>query len=189
MVSREHQPAVQELCRSPTSSWACWALHHVLACSYLNVFSFPWQVHGKCVCRHNTAGDHCEKCAPLYNDQPWKPGDGKTGAPNECRSKWEGVYWSRLSGWALAVPAGKVPQQRLLSVYTNGAITATGDKLLVIDAKLQYACCFTVADPFGLLGSGIYKAEICSSCSSVPCFSVPGFCVGLMIPSDWFDLL
>uniref|UniRef100_A0A8V0ZIJ9 Netrin-4 n=1 Tax=Gallus gallus TaxID=9031 RepID=A0A8V0ZIJ9_CHICK len=42
-------------------------------------------VHGKCVCRHNTAGDHCEKCAPLYNDQPWKPGDGKTGAPNECK--------------------------------------------------------------------------------------------------------
>uniref|UniRef100_A0A8C3VB94 Netrin-4 n=1 Tax=Catharus ustulatus TaxID=91951 RepID=A0A8C3VB94_CATUS len=49
------------------------------------VLWFPWQVHGKCVCRHNTAGDHCEKCAPLYNDQPWKPGDGKTGAPNECR--------------------------------------------------------------------------------------------------------
>ncbi|KAJ7406891.1 Netrin-4 [Willisornis vidua] len=43
-------------------------------------------VHGKCVCRHNTAGAHCEKCAPLYNDQPWKPGDGKTGAPNECRT-------------------------------------------------------------------------------------------------------
>ncbi|KGL84727.1 Netrin-4, partial [Tinamus guttatus] len=42
-------------------------------------------VHGKCMCRHNTAGDHCEKCAPLFNDQPWKPGDGKTGAPNECR--------------------------------------------------------------------------------------------------------
>uniref|UniRef100_A0A8C4VZ58 Netrin-1 n=1 Tax=Gopherus evgoodei TaxID=1825980 RepID=A0A8C4VZ58_9SAUR len=42
-------------------------------------------VHGKCVCRHNTAGNHCERCEPLYNDQPWKPGDGKTGAPNECR--------------------------------------------------------------------------------------------------------
>ncbi|XP_059505683.1 netrin-4 isoform X1 [Stegostoma tigrinum] len=41
-------------------------------------------VHGKCVCRHNTAGDHCERCAPLYNDQPWQPGDGKTGAPNQC---------------------------------------------------------------------------------------------------------
>uniref|UniRef100_A0A8C6YYS2 Netrin-4-like n=1 Tax=Nothoprocta perdicaria TaxID=30464 RepID=A0A8C6YYS2_NOTPE len=50
----------------------------------LPMHGFP--VHGKCMCRHNTAGDHCEKCAPLYNDQPWKPGDGKTGAPNECRS-------------------------------------------------------------------------------------------------------
>ncbi|MEE6502099.1 hypothetical protein FKM82_004410 [Ascaphus truei] len=42
-------------------------------------------VHGKCVCQHNTAGDHCERCAPLYSDQPWRPGDGKTGAPNECK--------------------------------------------------------------------------------------------------------
>ncbi|XP_053145707.1 netrin-4-like isoform X2 [Hemicordylus capensis] len=43
------------------------------------------EVHGKCMCRHNTAGHHCERCAPLYNDRPWEPGDGKTGAPNECR--------------------------------------------------------------------------------------------------------
>ncbi|XP_075430722.1 netrin-4-like isoform X2 [Ascaphus truei] len=42
-------------------------------------------VHGKCVCQHNTAGDHCERCAQLYSDQPWRPGDGKTGAPNECK--------------------------------------------------------------------------------------------------------
>ncbi|XP_073431103.1 netrin-4-like isoform X2 [Dendrobates tinctorius] len=41
--------------------------------------------HGKCVCQHHTAGDHCEKCAPMYNDVPWRPGDGKTGAPNECK--------------------------------------------------------------------------------------------------------
>ena len=45
------------------------------------------QVHGKCVCRHNTAGDHCERCAPLYNDRPWQPADGLTGAPHECRSE------------------------------------------------------------------------------------------------------
>ncbi|CAN9508481.1 unnamed protein product [Ophioblennius macclurei] len=42
-------------------------------------------VHGKCVCRHNTAGEHCERCAPLYNDRPWQPADGLTGAPHECR--------------------------------------------------------------------------------------------------------
>ncbi|XP_037318073.2 netrin-4 [Pungitius pungitius] len=42
-------------------------------------------VHGKCVCRHNTAGDHCERCTPLHNDRPWQPADGLTGAPHECR--------------------------------------------------------------------------------------------------------
>ncbi|XP_072329192.1 netrin-4-like isoform X1 [Scyliorhinus torazame] len=41
-------------------------------------------VHGRCVCRHNTAGDHCERCTPLHNDQPWQPGDGMTGKPNQC---------------------------------------------------------------------------------------------------------
>ncbi|XP_028972936.2 netrin-4 [Esox lucius] len=42
-------------------------------------------VHGKCVCRHSTAGVHCERCSPLYNDRPWQPADGLTGAPHECR--------------------------------------------------------------------------------------------------------
>ncbi|XP_068170338.1 netrin-4-like [Antennarius striatus] len=42
-------------------------------------------VHGKCVCRHNTAGDHCERCTPLYNDQPWQAANGITGTPHECQ--------------------------------------------------------------------------------------------------------
>ncbi|KAI9540730.1 hypothetical protein NQZ68_038042 [Dissostichus eleginoides] len=42
-------------------------------------------VHGKCVCRHNTAGQHCERCAPLYNDQPWQAANGITGTPHECQ--------------------------------------------------------------------------------------------------------
>ncbi|XP_028440277.1 netrin-4 isoform X2 [Perca flavescens] len=43
-------------------------------------------VHGKCVCRHNTAGDHCERCAPLYNDQPWQAANGIIGTPHECQT-------------------------------------------------------------------------------------------------------
>eukprot|EP00062_Callorhinchus_milii_P022742 gi/632980837/ref/XP_007907258.1/ PREDICTED: netrin-4 isoform X1 [Callorhinchus milii] len=43
------------------------------------------QVHGKCICRHNTEGEHCDRCSPLYNDQPWQAADGKSGAPRECQ--------------------------------------------------------------------------------------------------------
>uniref|UniRef100_A0A3Q2P400 Netrin 4 n=1 Tax=Fundulus heteroclitus TaxID=8078 RepID=A0A3Q2P400_FUNHE len=42
-------------------------------------------VHGKCVCRHNTAGDHCERCAPLYNDLPWQAANGIMGTPHACQ--------------------------------------------------------------------------------------------------------
>uniref|UniRef100_A0A8C8S7I5 Netrin-1 n=1 Tax=Pelusios castaneus TaxID=367368 RepID=A0A8C8S7I5_9SAUR len=65
---------------------SCFCNGHAEECQLSNgTGSTENMVHGKCVCRHNTAGKHCERCAPLYNDQPWKPGDGKTGAPNECR--------------------------------------------------------------------------------------------------------
>uniref|UniRef100_UPI00398EB1C0 netrin-4-like isoform X2 n=1 Tax=Pristiophorus japonicus TaxID=55135 RepID=UPI00398EB1C0 len=68
---------------------SCYCNGHAEVCQPLDRPE-PWgqgtetMVHGKCVCRHNTAGDHCERCAPLYNDQPWQPGDGNTGAPNQC---------------------------------------------------------------------------------------------------------
>ncbi|KAM9408242.1 netrin-4 [Pholidichthys leucotaenia] len=42
-------------------------------------------VFGKCLCIHHTAGDHCEKCAPLYNDRPWRPANGTSGVPNPCQ--------------------------------------------------------------------------------------------------------
>nr|XP_033809333.1 netrin-4 isoform X1 [Geotrypetes seraphini] len=42
-------------------------------------------VHGRCVCKHHTAGHHCHHCAALYNDKPWQAANGKTGAPNECK--------------------------------------------------------------------------------------------------------
>ncbi|XP_067360574.1 netrin-4 isoform X1 [Channa argus] len=42
-------------------------------------------VSGRCLCTHHTAGHHCEKCAPLYNDRPWRPGNGRSGLPNPCQ--------------------------------------------------------------------------------------------------------
>ncbi|KAG9274181.1 netrin-4 [Astyanax mexicanus] len=41
-------------------------------------------VHGKCVCRHHTRGDHCERCDHLYNDRPWKPANSLTGDAHQC---------------------------------------------------------------------------------------------------------
>ena len=42
-------------------------------------------VHGLCECEHNTMGNNCELCKPLYNDLQWKPATGKN--KNECKSK------------------------------------------------------------------------------------------------------
>ncbi|XP_077977074.1 netrin-4-like [Glandiceps talaboti] len=44
------------------------------------------KIHGKCVCQHNTDGENCEKCLPLYNDAPWSPANALTNEPNACKA-------------------------------------------------------------------------------------------------------
>ncbi|KAK3512713.1 hypothetical protein QTP70_023143 [Hemibagrus guttatus] len=57
-------------------------------------------VQGRCVCTHHTAGVHCEKCAPLYNDRSWRAANGSSGEPNpcqkcECHGHAESCHFSR----------------------------------------------------------------------------------------------
>ncbi|XP_019910938.2 netrin-4 isoform X2 [Esox lucius] len=45
----------------------------------------PGTVPVRCVCTHHTAGEHCERCEPLYNDWPWRPANGTSGEPHPCQ--------------------------------------------------------------------------------------------------------
>ncbi|XP_065098165.1 netrin-4 [Paramisgurnus dabryanus] len=42
-------------------------------------------VSGVCLCTHHTAGEHCERCEPLYNDRPWRAANGSSGESNPCQ--------------------------------------------------------------------------------------------------------
>ncbi|KAI1731181.1 laminin EGF domain-containing protein [Ditylenchus destructor] len=46
----------------------------------------PDEIFGqfRCECRHNTCGESCNQCCPLYNQLPWKPGTHHH--PNVCQA-------------------------------------------------------------------------------------------------------
>lgn len=54
---------------------------HAQWCDYPNT-------SGKnCDCYHNTAGDDCERCKPLYNNRMWRAATSES-QPNPCESKY-----------------------------------------------------------------------------------------------------
>lgn len=49
----------------------CQCHGHALFCDYPYI---PPNIVGKdCDCQHNTEGEDCERCKPLYNNKPWMP--------------------------------------------------------------------------------------------------------------------
>ena len=51
----------------------------------------------KCKCQHNTCGESCNECCPLYNQRPWKPGMPKE--PNVCQQCQVSEKWDMAASY------------------------------------------------------------------------------------------
>lgn len=43
------------------------------------VTTLPPHQLARCSCVHNTCGDNCDSCCPLFNQQPWRAGNFSDG--------------------------------------------------------------------------------------------------------------
>lgn len=155
-----------ELCRGPTCSWGCWVSLQVFEDS-----GFPGRSMGSACAGTTRPGTTVRNVLRSTTTSPGSQEMGKQGHPMNAE----------VSGREFTDPCSQTSRQssptKTSVIYSNGAITETGDKLLVIDGELQCAGRFS---SLGLLGSGIYNPEIWIPGSYTP--DIAGF----RILAEWF---
>ncbi|RNA06495.1 Laminin subunit beta-1, partial [Brachionus plicatilis] len=67
---------------------SCFCNGHASLCTQMedveyDQYALDRMVHSKCLCEHDTEGNNCERCLPMFNDRPWMP--ATDGQVNECK--------------------------------------------------------------------------------------------------------